>query len=394
MKVIYNKEKQHVPIKIWSDIKTVEEAALNQLENISTLPFVHKHVAVMPDVHLGKGATVGSVIATQGALIPAAVGVDLGCGVMAVKTQLNVYKILANSKKIRCSIESVIPVGNSKNISSCSSVDSWDGWEGFKGLTYGDENLKQKARLQLGSLGSGNHFIEICLDESNNVWVMLHSGSRGIGNVLASRHINEAKNLMKKMFITLPDPDLSYLVESTKEFRDYIYTVKWCQVYAFQNRIEMMNRILKQLSLLVNNGEPIHREIVINCHHNYTTKEHHFGKNVWLTRKGAVSAKKGEFGIIPGSMGTKSYIVKGKGNINSFTSCSHGAGRRFSRGEAKRRFSTKDLIKQTEGVECRKDADIIDELPSAYKNIDDVMQQQKDLVEIIAELKQVICVKG
>lgn len=381
-----------VPIKMWTD--EIEPQALVQLQNIAKMPFIVSHVAAMPDVHLGVGATVGSVIAAQGAIMPAAVGVDIGCGMMAVKTTLNAEVVQANVKKIRSSIERSIPVGFNGNRRIEDRVNSWGGWENFESLTYGTDKLKDKARSQLGSLGGGNHFIELCLDTEGAVWVMLHSGSRGIGNQLASRHIESAKGLMKKMFIDLPDPDLAYFVQGTKEFTDYLFDLHWSQSYAMQNRVEMMERVMKDLAFAFNNGEAIHRELVVNCHHNYASQENHFGKNVWLTRKGAVSAKAGELGIIPGSMGTKSYIVRGLGNPMSFCSCSHGAGRRMSRGEARRTFNNADLLAQTTGVECRKDDGVIDEIPGAYKDIDTVMANQSDLVEIVATLKQFLCIKG
>ncbi len=312
------KEETGKPIKIWT--ADIEPEALQQLKNIAQLPFVVSHVAAMPDVHFGIGATVGSVIATSGAIIPAAVGVDIGCGMMAVKTTLNASLVQEKVKEIRHSIERSIPVGFDGNKRIADSVSAWNGWESFSGLRYGDANLKEKARSQLGSLGGGNHFIELCTDEANAVWIMLHSGSRGIGNKIASRHIDSARNLMKQLFVTLPDSDLAYFVENTKEFQDYLFDLLWCQDYAKRNREEMMNRVLKDLSYAVNNKEPIHRDFVVNCHHNYCEKEHHFGKNVWLTRKGAVRARTTDYGIIPGSMGTRSYIVRGLGLAESLHS--------------------------------------------------------------------------
>ena len=392
--ILFEKGAQKVPIKIWSQLDKVETSAIDQLRNIASLPFVYKHVAAMPDVHLGKGATVGSVIATEKAIIPAAVGVDIGCGMMAVKTPIDYRLVQDKIKEIRHSIERSIPVGHESNRRITETVDKWDGWSGTEGLAYADKSLKSRAITQLGSLGGGNHFIEICLDTGNNVWVMLHSGSRNVGKVTADRHINEAKDIMKKMFISLPDPDLAYFAQGTAEFEKYIYDLHWCQSYAFQNRIEMMSRVMKDLSYVVNNKEPIERLIEVNCHHNYTEQENHFGKNVWVTRKGAVRARESDYGIIPGSMGTRSYIVKGLGNPESFHSCSHGAGRRMSRTEAKRRFTLDDLKSQTEGVECRKDGGVLDEIPGAYKDIDEVMENQKDLVTVVAQLKQIMCVKG
>lgn len=385
---------QKVPAKIWADMREVEAAALQQLKNVASLPFVFKHVAAMPDVHLGKGATVGSVIATEEAIIPAAVGVDIGCGMMAVQTPLSADKVQEKIQTIRHSIERSIPVGHQSHRSLTPVVEEWRGWQTAEALTYADSALVKRAQFQLGTLGGGNHFIEICLDQDRRVWVMLHSGSRHIGKATAERHIQQAKSLVSRLALQLPDPDLAHFTEGTPEFKAYIHDLQWCQNYARQNRLEMMNLVLKDLSHAVHNREPIPRLIEINCHHNYTEKERHFGHEVWLTRKGAVRAQKGEWGIIPGSMGTRSYIVRGLGNPESFQSCSHGAGRRMSRTEAKRRFTLEDLKHQTQGVESRKDIGVLDEIPGAYKDIDKVMANQTDLVEIVATLKQIMCVKG
>lgn len=377
-----------VPVKIWSPKESVEPKAIEQLLNTATLPFVFKHIAAMPDVHLGIGATIGSVIATKGAISPAIVGVDIGCGMMAVKTNLN-YKLVQNNiAKIRHSIERSIPVGFENNRRITTEVENWAGW-----INAPTESRK-KALEQLGSLGGGNHFIEICLDIENNVWIMLHSGSRGIGNILARQHIDIAKSLMEKYHITLADPDLAYFAEKTLEFEAYMKDLTWSQEYAFENRKEMMRRVLKDLSYAVNNQVPVERLFEVNCHHNYVAKEFHFNSNVLITRKGAVRARKEDFGIIPGSMGTKSYIVKGLGNEESFCSCSHGAGRKMSRTKARDIFTKEDLSKQTLGVECRKDDGVLDEIPGAYKDIDEVMENQKDLVEIVYTLKQIMCIKG
>lgn len=395
MKVIYDKQNQKVPIKIWSDIEKVEPAAIKQLQNTASLPFVFKHVAVMPDVHYGMGATVGSVVATKGAICPACVGVDIGCGMMAVKTDLD-HKIIQDKiSLIRKSIEASVPVGFGQNKEATLSVMNWSGFDNVLNMKNMSAELINKSLLQMGTLGGGNHFIEICLDTENNVWIMLHSGSRGVGNMLARKHIDSAKGLMKKMLIELPDQDLAYLPQHTNEFDDYIKDLQWAQGYALQNRIEMMSRIVKDVSVVIY-GElgriKINNEV--NCHHNYVSWENHFGENVMVTRKGAVRAREGDMGIIPGSMGAKSFIVKGLGNPESFNSCSHGAGRKMSRTEAKKRFTLEDLALQTSGVECRKDADVIDEIPSAYKDIDEVMDNQKDLVSIVAQLKQIMCIKG
>lgn len=384
--------KGKVPVKIWSPLEEVEGAALTQLKNIASLPFVYKHVAAMPDVHLGKGATVGSVIATKGAICPAAVGVDIGCGMMAVKTQFYIDELGGKLSTLRSEIEKRVPVGHHQNKEVADSVFKWGGWGKIHSLDNLDDPLKDKAFYQMGTLGGGNHFVEICHDENQKAWIMLHSGSRNIGNVLAKRHIDNAKGIMKQMFIGLPDPDLAYFAEGTASFESYWQALQWCQSYAFENRIEMMRRVKTSLERVL--GEAVVPEMEVNCHHNYTEREAHFGENVLVTRKGAVRAQLNDLGIIPGSMGAKSYIVRGKGVAESFHSCSHGAGRRMSRTEAKKRFTVKDLEEQTRGVECRKDEGVLDEIPGAYKDIDRVMENQSDLVEVVAVLKQVLCVKG
>lgn len=383
-------ETSGVPVKIWS--KDVEPEALKQLENTARLPFVFKHVAAMPDVHFGLGATVGSVVATKGAICPAAVGVDIGCGMMAVKTSLIAAEVAEKIAEIRHSIERSIPVGFNSNRDVTEEVMSWGCANGFPSSL--GTNDTQRAVKQLGSLGGGNHFIEVCLDTDMNVWIMLHSGSRNVGNVLARKHIDKAKDLMKQMFIGLPDPDLAYFAQGTPDFQAYVTDVHWAQDYAMMNRTEMMRRILKDLGFMFNNGTPIEPIMSVNCHHNYLAWESHYGENVIVTRKGAVRARKSDLGIIPGSMGTRSYIVRGKGNPESFDSCSHGAGRRMSRTKARATFTVADLATQTAGVECRKDVGIVDEIPGAYKDIETVMANQSDLVEVVAELKQLMCVKG
>lgn len=383
-----------VPVKIWTS--EVEDSALVQLHNLASLPFIFKHVAVMPDVHAGFGSTVGSVIATKGAMMPATLGVDIGCGMMAVKTNLEANRVKDKIKDIRHSIERSIPTGFNSHKSSKTPGDKFNGWATFPLLTATQKilNDKQKYLNQLGTLGGGNHFIEICLDTENNVWVMLHSGSRNIGKTIAEIHIDKAKGLMKQMFISLPDPDLAYLVQGTPEFEAYKADVSWCQDYAMENRRLMMELVLKDLSYAVNNKEPVMKLMEVNCHHNYMEVESHFGNNVIVTRKGAVRARVGDYGIIPSAMGQKSYIVKGKGNEDSFCSCSHGAGRKMSRTKARATFTNEDLIKQTEGVESRKDDGILDEIPGAYKSISEVMENQSDLVEVVAEIKSIMCVKG
>ncbi len=393
------------PVKIWTD--TAEEEAVGQLKNTANLPFIFKHVAAMPDVHFGRGATIGSVIATKGAIVPAAVGVDIGCGMCAVKLPFSLDILGGNAKlsALRHSIERAIPVGH-------NGYKELDERRGLAVVALGENSLHsapgapgentrivRNANLQIGTLGGGNHFIEICGDTQGGAWIMLHSGSRNIGKCLAERHIDKAKDMMKKYFITLPDPDLAYLAQGTPEFKAYLSDLMWAQNYAKASRKEMLYRVLEQVWRHVY-GEPpdtknlLETLFVVDCHHNYTQQENHFNYNVWVTRKGAVSAKQDEFGIIPGSMGTKSYIVRGKGNADSFCSCSHGAGRRMSRTKAKAMFTTADLEKQTMGVECRKDADVVDEIPGAYKDIDEVMEHQTDLAEVVFQLKQVICVKG
>jgi len=385
-------------VKIWTN--DIEKEAEEQLLNLSNLPFIYKHIAVMPDVHAGKGSTIGTVIATKGAVCPATVGVDLGCGMTALKLPFKVDVIMDKLLLIRHSIERAVPVGFNKH----SMIDTNRGsiLTDILGddLTCFDKDrgkLLTNAGLQLGTLGGGNHFIEICFDENADAWIVLHTGSRNIGKMIAEVHINKAKGLMKSYFIDLPDPDLSYLVQNTLEFDNYIHDINWAQKYAYENREHMLKNILAEIAYYAYGDKDISRFdtcLKISCHHNYTTMENHFNKNVLVTRKGAVSAKLGQLGIIPGSMGDKSYIVEGLGNIESFCSCSHGAGRRMSRNKAKSIFTIDDLIKQTSNVECRKDADIIDEIPGAYKNIDEVMDNQKDLVKILHTLKQIICIKG
>lgn len=391
-----------VPTKLWvNDIQDLEPGARTQLANLANHPGIFHHVAVMPDVHVGKGATVGSVIATRGTIIPAAVGVDIGCGMMAVLTPFEASQLPDNLSALRTAIEWSVPVGfHAHKNTDRNLAHDWSGFslERFEGVLPYEcvKDLKGKAMKQLGTLGGGNHFIEVCLDEHQHVWVMLHSGSRNIGKELAEHHIEEAKGEMKAYFITLPDPDLAYFVEHTEAFDDYLQSLHWAQAYAMHNRQVMMRLVLEAMAqvLFNNRHAPIERIVEVNCHHNYTEKEHHYGHNVWVTRKGAVRARLGDFGIIPGSMGTRSYIVEGLGNPESFCSCSHGAGRRMSRTKARATFSVADLAEQTAGVECRKDPAIVDEIPGAYKDIDQVMANQADLVRVYATLKQILCVKG
>ena len=391
------------PIKAWTRNVPFEEAAKQQLQNIAKMPFIHKWVAVMPDVHLGKGATIGSVIPTIGAVIPAAVGVDLGCGMMAAKTTLKASDLPDSLELMRHAIEKAVPHGMSLGGRDKGSwgdipadvLQKWLGLsETFKTLCEKHPWLEKSNNVRhLGTLGTGNHFIELCLDEADNVWVMLHSGSRGVGNKIGSHFIAQAKKDMERWFINLPDKDLAYIPEGSEHFSHYVEAVGWAQDFAQANREVMMARTLQAMREIL--PMPFSADVeAVNCHHNYIRKEQHFGKDVWVTRKGAVSARKGEMGIIPGSMGAKSYIVRGLGNEDSFCSCSHGAGRVMSRAEAKRRISLEEHSKAVAGVECRKDEDVIDETPAAYKPIEVVMQAQDDLVEIMHTLKQVLCVKG
>lgn len=387
-------------IKMWTEFVPVDDNSLEQLKRTANMPFIYKHIAVMPDVHFGMGATVGSVIPTKGAIIPAAVGVDIGCGMMATKTTLKASDLPDDLAQLRSDIEALIPVGfnqhNQNHVPLLGQVLFGQLQAELEGILDKYPMLSKngllKASLQMGTLGGGNHFVEVCLDTDQVVWIMLHSGSRGIGNQIGRYFISEAKELMEKMFIKLEDTDLSYLVEGTELFDDYIKAMDWAQRYAAFNREVMMEQTLKAVA---EHTKPFHvLDGAINCHHNYTTRENHYGQNVWLTRKGAVNARKGTLGIIPGSMGAKSFIVEGKGDEQSFCSCSHGAGRVMSRTQAKKLVNMEQHLKDTAGVECRKDEDVIDETPSAYKNIDDVMKSQEDLVEIKYTLKQVLCVKG
>lgn len=420
-----------VPIKAWTRGVPLEDAARNQLLNVAQLPFIYKWVAAMPDVHWGIGATVGSVIPTRGAIIPAAVGVDIGCGMMAVQTTLSASHLPDNLHGLREAIERAVPVGrtdyggkNDRGAWRHAPTHHEDVWAnldaGYNQIVSKYPKLAHPQRINhLGTLGTGNHFIEVCHDEADRVWFMLHSGSRGVGNRFGTFFIELARQDMRQRVINLPDQDLAYLPQGTEHFDDYVKTVHWAQDYALWNRQLMMQNIIEavQASGLVPPFEtgfgksaasavPIHAHkkeergsapelcSFVSCHHNYVAWEHHYGEDVLITRKGAVRARAGDMGIIPGSMGACSYIVRGKGNPESFMSCSHGAGRAMSRGEAKRRFTVADHIQATKGVECRKDAGVIDETPMAYKAIDAVMEAQKDLVDIVHTLRQVVCVKG
>jgi len=401
------------PIKLWTtsprgDVP-VEPKALEQLRNIARLPFVFRHVAAMPDVHLGMGATVGSVIATRGAIVPAAVGVDIGCGMEAVRTSLAASDLPDSLGPVRSAIEQAVPHGRTNqggpgdrgawNVPPAPVAQAWSGLgkdERYERLVEKHPKVDRNAApdRHLGTLGTGNHFIELCLDEADRVWLMLHSGSRGIGNRIGSYFIERAKQEVERSGTALPDPDLSYLPESSKLFADYVAAVGWAQDYAAANRRQMLRATTGAVEKALGRPLAAGDEEAISCHHNYVARERHFGEDVLVTRKGAVNASAGRLGIIPGSMGQRSYIVRGKGNPESFESCSHGAGRAMSRGEAKRRFTVADLRRQTEGVECRKDEGVLDEIPGAYKDLDLVMAAQSDLVDVVHTLRAVLTVKG
>ena len=399
-------ETSKVPVKSWTRGVPFNDNAREQLLNLAQMPFIHKWVAAMPDVHLGRGATIGSVIPTIGAVIPAAVGVDLGCGMMAAKTTLRATDLPDNLAAMRSAIERVVPHGRSKKLRGSRDKGAWSdipadvaaAWaplaDGFARLVEKHPFLKKTNNIHhLGTLGTGNHFVEVCLDENDDVWVMLHSGSRGVGNAIGTHFIQEAKKDMERWFIHLPDKELAYIPQGSDKFAQYTAAVAWAQDFARINREVMMQRTLEAISAVM--PMPFKADVeAVNCHHNYISPEKHYDENVWVTRKGAVSAKKGEMGIIPGSMGAKSFIVRGLGNEESFCSCSHGAGRVMSRTQAKKEVSMEEHLKAVEGVECRKDIGVLDETPSAYKPIEKVMEAQDDLVEIMHTLKQVVCVKG
>lgn len=391
------------PIKLWTRGVPLEDEARQQLINIARLPFIHRWVAVMPDVHLGKGATVGSVVPTIGAIVPAAVGVDIGCGMIAARTTLTASDLPDNLAGIRSAIERAVPHGRTPGVRdkgawSTPPQTAVDGWgslqQDFARIVEKHPKLRRTNNLNhLGTLGTGNHFVEVCLDEAQRVWFMLHSGSRGVGNAIGSHFIELAKQDMRRWMINLPDQDLAYLPEGSDHFADYVFAVDWAQRFARINRAIMMRNVVEAVRSAIDKPFDAEAEAV-NCHHNYVNREHHFGKDVLVTRKGAVSARKGELGIIPGSMGAKSFIVRGLGNEDSFHSCSHGAGRVMSRTAARKQITLEEHRAATSHVECRKDAEVIDESPAAYKSIDAVMAAQQDLVEIVHTLRQVVCVKG
>ncbi len=393
------------PIKMWTRGVHVDEGAKEQLKKTAQMPFIHKWLAVMPDVHKGIGSTVGSVIPTKGAIIPAAVGVDIGCGMMAARTSLIAGDLPDSLRDLRVAIEDAVPHGRSLDRSKLDrgawrdpperATTAWAGLQsGFDRITTKYPKLEKANHVvHLGTLGTGNHFIEVCLDEQDRVWFMLHSGSRGVGNMIGRTFITLAKEDMRRWFINLPDRDLAYFPEGTVHFDDYVFAVDWAQKFALVNRQIMMANVCAAARPVMR--KPFEAQVeAVDCHHNYVTRENHFGANVFVTRKGAVRARKGDMGIVPGLMGARSYIVRGLGNAESFHSCSHGAGRVMSRTQAKARISVQEHIEAVKGVECRTDADVVDETPAAYKPIDDVMEAQKDLVEIVHTLRQVVCVKG
>lgn len=387
-----------VPVKIFTN--DIDQDSIEQLTKMAQLQFIHSHIAVMPDVHVGKGATVGSVIPTKHAIIPAAVGVDIGCGMNAIRLNLKSSQLPDNLSSLRHAIERKVPVGfdlHKQVKAKASTLTPLDKRlqpiiSKHPGLVRMLRKFDMTWQKQLGTLGGGNHFIELCLDENQDVWIMLHSGSRGLGNVIGTYFIELAKKEAQHRFGHVPDKDLSYFAEGSASFDDYVEAVEWAQAYAYENRREMMRLILEAIRPLLPSFQ-LTKE-AINCHHNYVSQEQHDGENLLITRKGAIRAGKDELGIIPGSMGARSYIVRGKGHPDSFCSCSHGAGRKMSRNKAKHLFNQQDLIQQTQGIECRKDAGVIDEIPSAYKDIDQVMAQQSDLIEVVHTLKQVLCIKG
>ena len=398
MPIKFSLNKGNVPVKVFTD--DIDNASIQQLGNMAQLPFIHSHIAAMPDVHAGIGATVGSVIPMRGAIVPAAVGVDIGCGMNAVRLSLKANDLPDNLYKLRAAIEKSVPVGfeehNEPSVQA-ATVNNMAAHlkritDKHPGIMKMQRNFQNTWGRQLGTLGGGNHFIELCLDEQDDVWVMLHSGSRGIGNKIGQYFIEKAKKDMGKALGNLPDKDLAYFTEGTQHFEDYVEAVGWAQDYAMLNRREMMRLVLEALQKHLPKFTTMQE--AINCHHNYVQQEQHFGQEVYVTRKGAISAQLGQLGITSRSMGAKSYIVRGLGNQQSFCSCSHGAGRRMSRTEAKRRFNVLDLEQQTQGIECRKDKGVVDEIPAAYKDIDTVMQHQTDLVEVVHTLRQIICIKG
>lgn len=410
-----------VPLKVWGDGVPIEEAALAQMRRACELPFVYRHAALMPDAHVGIGCCVGAVVATKGAIVPSITGVDLGCGVLAAKLNLTASDLPDSLGHVRSAIEAAVPHGRT-NYGGWGDKGAWSdstmpaavkaAWADDDCTRVPGSNLASRFTTlvqkhsvlaktnnvrHLGTLGTGNHFIELCLDETGGVWLMLHSGSRGVGGRIGSYFIELAKKDMQKWYVNLPDKDLAYFPEGTEHFNDYMEAVGWAQEFALMNRRVMLEATIDALSKSLGRSGLVHvapTEVALNCHHNYVATEHHFGENVMVTRKGAIRARTGDMSVIPGSMGAKSFIVRGKGNRESFTSCSHGAGRKMSRTQAKKTFTLEDHATATAGVECRKDADVLDESPGAYKDISSVMSAQTDLVEVVHTLHQVVCVKG
>lgn len=386
------------PVKAWVDGVEFDAGARRQVANMAALPFVHSHVAVMPDVHVGKGATVGSVIPTVGAIVPAAVGVDIGCGMIAQKLNLRAEDLPTDLRRVRAAIEKVVPVGKAAHRDVPRAADR--AWEAGLGERYAEvvrrapQVSSRNVREQLGTMGGGNHFCEVCIDEAGDVWLVLHSGSRGAGNRIGQFYIERARAELERTGVTLVDRDLAHLSEHTPVFDDYVAALGWAQDYARINRELMLTHALAAIDKHAGLPHVTRAETVVNCHHNYVARERHFGADVYVTRKGAVRAGRDELGFIPGSMGARSFVVRGLGNPESFESCSHGAGRRMSRSEAKSRLTLADLQRETAGIECRKDAGVLDEAPSAYKDVDAVMAAQHDLVRIVHTLRQVVCIKG
>lgn len=388
---------KHLDPKAISWASILEDNTAAQAIQASRMPFIYPHLALMPDAHLGKGATVGSVIPTEGAIMPAAVGVDIGCGMQAVQTQFGRGDLPNDLAPLRKLIESKVPLSAGKyntteTATATRLIDDLEALARNKVIDPDSFALKANWRMQLGSLGSGNHFIEVSLDEKDTVWLFLHSGSRGVGNKIAQHHIRVAQEYCARHFISLPDPDLAYLVEDTDQFSDYMAGLQWAQEFARLNRVEMMHRVVQAVEEIL--GVAVERTLEVNCHHNYTSKERHFGRNVWLSRKGAIDASEGTWGLIPGSMGTRSYVVQGKGNRLALNSAPHGAGRNYSRSSARRTFTGDQLRKAMVGIEYRDTDAFIDEIPAAYKPIDVVMQDAADLVEVRYELRQIVNVKG
>lgn len=385
---------ERVPVKVWTTREDLQAQAETQLRNVARLPCVYRHVAAMPDVHPGEGSTIGSVIATTGAVMPSTVEVDIACGVRAVRLPLPADQVEVHAPALLDGLRAAIPVGRHIHARPVAEAETWEGWHTFTRVIPAVQASRDKYLRGLQTLGGGNHFLELCRDLDGQTWIVVHSGSRNLGKRLAELHIETAKGLMRQYFIELPDPSLAYLVEGTPEFDQYWHDLQWAQAYAAYNRELMLRRAIRVVQEILGLPDPPQPTTQINCHHNYVAREHHFGRNVFVTRKGAVRARQGDLGLIPGSMGAQTYVVRGRGNPESFQSCSHGAGRIMSRRQAIERFRVEDLVAQTEGVTCLKDAEVLDEIPAAYRPIDQVMANQTDLVEVVTILKQFVCLKG